>query len=158
MFPCPQWPHKSHLSTPKDPKRHPKQHLGHPRSSPRPLQGPSMSPQRPPRTPKDLPRSPKDPTESTQGSPEDPRGHPRDLTGTPQTPQGPPRDPPRTSWGCSCSLPGTAHSGTAKEIMLEPAVSSLQPTAGCPQTGPAECAERLNNLARKMALRNARSV
>ena len=28
--------------------------------------------------------------------------------------------------------------------MLEPAVSSLQPTADRPQTGPAECAERLN--------------
>ena len=27
---------------------------------------------------------------------------------------------------------------------MEPAVSSLQPPAGSPQTGPAECAERLN--------------
>jgi len=115
---------------------------------------PQGSPKDPPGFPGDPPKTPKDP----QGPPRDPQGRPSsaqgpsgDLPETPKvprdlpgSPQGPSQDPPGTSWGCSCSLPGTAHSGTAKEIMLEPAVSSLQPTAGCPQTGPAECAERLN--------------
>ena len=82
-----------------------------------------------------------------EGLPETPPGEDPFLD-PPQGPQGPPSthllDPPGISRGCSYSLRGTTHAGTVEEITMEPAVSSLQPPAGSPQTGPAECAERLN--------------
>ena len=147
-----------HQTAPKDPPRAPQGPPGPPKGPP---QAPHREPQGSPGTPQGPPGTPQGPPKGSPGTPGTPTGTPRKPLGTsrgsrppPGTPRDPPRDPPGASRGppgasrgCSCSLPGTARSGTAKEIMLKPAVSNLQPTAANPQTGPAECVERLNKKA-----------